>query len=78
PVARRSLQKRLEGILEKFKPDREGLVHIFRHTKASQLVAAGADWQMVRQQLGWASLEMAKRYVHTDEEKISKVLERIG
>lgn len=77
PVARRSLQRRLEAILEKFKPDREGLVHIFRHTRASQMIAAGADWQMVRQALGWASLEMAKRYVHTGEDKISEVLDRI-
>lgn len=77
-VARRSLQRRMEEILVKHKPHREGLVHIFRHTKASQLIAAGADWQFVRQQLGWSSLEMAKRYVHTSEDTVAKVLDKIG
>jgi len=77
PVARRSVQTRMEEILEKHKPDREGLVHIFRHTRASQLVAAGADWQTVRQALGWSNLEMCKRYVHTSEDAISKVLGKI-
>lgn len=78
PVAARTLQREVEKILEKRKPDREGLVHIFRHTRASQLVKAGSPLNYVRQQLGWSSLEMAKIYAHTDEEEIAKVLEKIG
>jgi integrase len=77
PVARRTIQRALERILEHVKPDRTSLVHILRHTRASQLIAAGADWNYVRQQLGWARLEMAKRYVHTDTEKIAEVLGKI-
>lgn len=73
-VPRRTLQRALEGILDVVKPDREGLVHILRHTRASQLTKAGADPNYVRQQLGWSSLEMAKIYTHTDDESISKVL----
>lgn len=77
PVARRTLQRTLERILEPIKPNRASLVHILRHTRASQLIAAGADWNYVRQQLGWARLEMAKRYVHTDQKMIAQVLEKI-
>ncbi|MGI0148689.1 MAG: tyrosine-type recombinase/integrase [Thermoplasmata archaeon] len=77
PVARRTLQRALERILEPIKPDRASLVHILRHTRASQLIAAGANWNYVRQQLGWARLEMAKRYVHTDQETIAQVLGKI-
>lgn len=77
PVARRTLQRALERVLEPIKPDRASLVHILRHTRASQLIAAGADWNYVRCQLGWARLEMAKRYVHTDTETIAEVLRKI-
>jgi integrase len=77
PVARRTLQEAVEKILDKVKPDRESLVHLFRHTRASRLIAAGADWNYVRQQLGWANLEMAKRYVHTDQAAVAKVLGKL-
>ena len=75
PVARRSVQRELEKIFDKVKKDRESLAHIFRHTRASQLIAAGADLNYVRQQLGWTSLEMAKIYTHVlDHGKIARVL----
>ena len=77
PVARRTLQEAVERILDKVKPDRESLVHIFRHSRASRLIAAGGDWNYVRQQLGWANLEMAKRYVHTDQAAVAKVLGKL-
>lgn len=77
PVAKRTLQRALERILEPIKPDRESLVHILRHTRASQLTAAGADLNYVRQQLGWSSLEMAKIYTHTSQDKIVDVLDKI-
>lgn len=76
-IPRRSLQAALEKVLDQVKVDRDGLVHILRHTRASQLVRAGADLNYVRQQLGWSSLEMAKIYTHTDSDQISKVLGKI-
>lgn len=76
-IPRRSLQHALERILRKVKPDRASLVHIFRHTRASRLLAAGADMAYVRQQLGWSSLELLKIYAHTSEEKITGVLARL-
>jgi molybdate transport system regulatory protein len=78
PVARRSLQRRLEGILEKYKPDREGLIHIFRHTRASQLVKAGVPMNTIRQQLGWSSIELLKIYAHSGEDEIASALEGVG
>lgn len=77
PVARRTLQRAFEKILDPIKPDRASLVHILRHTRASQLIAKGANWNYVRQQLGWSSLEMAKRYVHADKDHIAKVLGKL-
>ena len=76
-IPRRSLQAALEKILDKVKVDRDGLVHILRHTRASQLAAAGAQPNYIRQQLGWSSLEMAKIYTHTNTDEISKVLGKI-
>lgn len=76
-VARRTLERVIEFILDKIKPDREALAHIFRHTRASQLVAAGAPLTYVRQQLGWSSLEMAKLYAHTSEDELGGVFDRL-
>jgi integrase len=76
-VARRTLQATFERIVDPIKPDRGTLVHILRHTRASQLIESGADYNFVRGQLGWSSLEMAKRYIHTSEGSIAKVLEKI-
>jgi integrase/recombinase XerD len=78
PVSRRGLQRRLEGILEKFKPDREGLIHIFRHTRASQLVKANVPMNTIRQQLGWSSIELLKIYAHSGEDEIASALEGVG
>ncbi len=76
-IPRRSLQAALEKVLDKVKVDRDGLIHILRHTRASQLAKAGAHPNYIRQQLGWSSLEMAKIYTHTDADEISKVLGKI-
>lgn len=60
---------------------KDGGIHILRHTRASQLIQAGYDWNYVRTQLGWARLEMAKRYVHADVDQItalSKKLPQVG
>lgn len=77
-LSRRTLQLEVEKILSQVKPDRVGLAHIFRHTHASRLIAAGADLTYVRQQMGWANIEMSKRYVHTPEERIEEVLRRLS
>jgi integrase len=74
PVAARTLQRAVELILEKRKPDRASLVHIFRHTRASQLLKAGVDPNVVRQQLGWSSIEMLKIYAHTDKDTLANAL----
>jgi integrase len=70
PIAKRTFQHVFEKILDKVKPDRAGLVHIMRHTRASRLIAAGFDFNYVRKQLRWSSLELAKIYVHTEQEKV--------
>jgi len=78
PVARRTLQYALERILDKAKPDRASLVHILRHTRASQLVGAGASLNYVRQQLGWSSLELLRIYAHEGEDRILTVLSKLN
>lgn len=74
-TSKRSLQRKIEGILEALglRSEKKGCAHILRHTRASQLIAAGYDWAYVRGQLGWESLEMAKRYVHADADEIMKL-----
>lgn len=76
PVHRRTLQRAAEEILKKVKPDRESLVHIFRHTRASRLIGSGARLNYVRQQLGWQSLELLKIYDHSEEDEIRDVLRK--
>ncbi len=77
PIAKRTFQRSFERILDKVKPDRSSLVHIMRHTRASRLIAAGFDFNYVRKQLRWSSIELAKIYVHTEEEKVVGLMERL-
>lgn len=77
-LSKRTLQLTVEEILKRVKPSRKGLAHIFRHTHASRLIAAGADWAYVRQQLGWSNLETAKRYVHTPEERVAEIASKMS
>lgn len=76
-VARRTMQLAFERILDEIKPDRASLIHILRHTRASRLIEAGFDWNYVRSQLRWSSLELAKIYVHTSEKRVSKLMEKL-
>ncbi len=76
-IPKRTLQYALERILDKIKPDRASLVHILRHTRASRLIEAGADWNYVRSQLRWSSIELAKIYVHTTEAKVASTFEKL-
>jgi integrase len=77
PIAKRTFQRAFERILDKVKPDRASLVHIMRHTRASRLIAAGFDLNYVRKQLRWSSIELAKIYVHTEEEKVVGLMGRL-
>jgi integrase len=72
-AARRTLQRNFTRIVDKLSMDKESGIHILRHTRASQLIAAGFDLNYVRMQLGWSSLSMATIYVHVDEAKLEKI-----
>jgi integrase len=76
-IPKRTLQSIFERILDLVKPDRFGLIHILRHTRASRLIEAGMDFNYVRSQLRWSSIELAKIYVHTKEEKVVSGFEKL-
>ncbi len=76
-IAKRTLQRNFERILDRIKPDRVSLIHILRHTRASRLIEAGFDLNYVRTQLRWSSIELAKIYVHTEEEKVASTFEKM-
>jgi integrase len=76
-VAKRTLQRSFERILDEVKPDHASLIHILRHTRASRLIEAGFDFNYVRSQLRWSSIELAKIYVHTTEEKVASRFEKM-
>lgn len=73
--AKRSLQRYAERILRTLglRDKKEGVAHLLRHTRASQLAARGFGWDYIRQQLGWSSLEMARVYGHSDLKTIMKL-----
>lgn len=74
PVPRRTLQRNVTKILKKLKLEKDSCVHLLRHTRATQLLTAGASWTYLRQQMGWSNLEMAKIYTHTgDQERLELV-----
>lgn len=77
PVARRTLQRSLEKILDVVKPDRLGLTYILRRTRASQIMRAGGDWNYLQSQLGFSAREPQDRYIHASRPKASDVLGRI-
>lgn len=76
-IPKRTLQSIFERILDKVKPERFGLIHILRHTRASRLIEAGMDFNYVRSQLRWSSIELAKIYVHTKLEKVVSGFEKL-
>lgn len=76
-AGRRTMQRTLERILDKVKPERASLVHILRHTRASRLVEAGLDMNTIRSQMRWSSIELVKVYAHTTEEKLAAGLARL-
>lgn len=77
PVSRRTLQRVFERILDRIKPDRTSLIHILRHTRASQLVKAGLPPAVIREQMRWSSIELLRVYSHSTEDEVAKALGRI-
>ena len=76
-IAKRTLQRTFERILDKVKPERTGLVHLMRHTRATRLIDAGLNFNEVRKQLRWSSIELAKIYVHTEEDAVSDAFDKM-
>ena len=68
-VAKRTMQNRLQTVFKRLKIVKDALVHVFRHTRASQLSDAGFPLAYVVAQLGWSSMEMAKIYTHSNEDQ---------
>jgi integrase len=67
-VSMRTLQYRNEQILTHLalRAAKDGCLHLFRHTRASQLAAMGFSPQEIAQQLGWSGIQMSMRYTHSD------------
>ena len=76
-VRRRTVQDKFSTILKALKIKKDTGIHILRHTRASQLVRAGAPWNYIRDQLGWVNLEMAKIYTHTEEKERRALAKRL-
>jgi integrase len=77
PVPRRTLQHRMSAVLKRLNLSKDSCVHLLRHTRASQLVRAGATWTYIRQSLGWSTLEMANVYTHTDDIERTSIADRL-
>ena len=77
PCAKRTLQRKLERILDEVKPERSSLVHLLRHTRASRLVRSGMPMDQVRKELRWASIELLKVYAHRTEEEVADAFSRV-
>ncbi len=65
-AVKRTTQYHFGRIMAKLNLEKSTGIHILRHTRASQLMRQGALPAHIAQQLGWASLEMAKTYSHID------------
>lgn len=77
PCSRRSLQRWLRRLLDRLGLAKDSLTHLLRHTRASQLSAAGFDVNYIRGQLGWSSVEMARIYMHVEEDRMREIGKRL-
>lgn len=76
-MSKRTFQRVFERILDEIKPDRVGLVHLLRHTRASRLVASGLPPTVIQEEMRWGSIELLQVYAHTTEDVVSKAFRKI-
>lgn len=72
-LSRRSIQRTVQGLLQKAASDQGVSVHSLRHSFATHLLDAGADLLAVKELLGHVSLSTTQIYTHTSTERLKKV-----
>lgn len=77
PCTRRLIQLYFSRISKKLEFEKEGAVHVLRHTRASQLIEAGFSWKYIQEQLGWVNLNMASNYIGSDRNQIAECAENL-
>lgn len=60
-----------------YQPERKPGLHMLRRTWATELLAAGADIETVRQLGGWSSLEVVQRYVTSTDARKREAIGRL-
>jgi integrase len=77
PIPKRTLQDRWSRMVGALEISKDTGIHVLRHTRASQLVEAGASLTYVRSQLGWSTITMAGIYAHTSKKARQKIMEKM-
>jgi len=72
-LSRRSIQRTVQGLLERAGAGDGVSVHSLRHSFATHLLDGGADLMAVKELLGHASLSTTQIYTHTSRERLQKV-----
>ncbi len=75
-LSRRSIQRGVRKYLEEAAADHGLSVHSFRHTFATHLLDAGADFMAVKELLGHVSLSTTQIYAHTSRERLKRVYDQ--
>lgn len=75
PLSVRGMEKIVEKRREASNLKKAVTPHAFRHSFATQLVAAGADIRVVQEMLGHSSISTTQVYTHVDMEHLRKVYE---
>jgi integrase len=52
--------------------------HVFRHTGATRMIAAGVDLKTVQEIGGWSDLRQLMRYLHPSADRLRTAVEAIG
>ncbi len=74
---KRTVQYHFSQILKRLGLVKSTGIHILRHTRATQLSAAGANIVHIALQMGWHSVETSKRYIKTSAEERQKIAEKL-